>query len=302
MSRRANALTVLALAFLIPLSACDIGTDPGFGSVTILLTDEPGDVTEAWVTITDIYLQGGGGESDPPGGRVYLLENGEETHELLGLANTVAELVVGEEVASGTYGQLRIVMSGGCIVTADGGIYASSPSYLECGEPTGSLQMPSFQQSGAKVRLNGLTVTAGQHVVLLDFDVSQSFGKQAGASGKWVMAPVIHAAEIGMTAGVSVTLSAGEVNLPEGFALGDFSATLTPGEGDPSTVDFEDVNGVFRAEFRHLITDNGPFEVVLNAPAGLTVEVSPATPQQASPASGQTATIDWVLQSATAGD
>lgn len=303
MYHRAKTLAVLTLALMIPLSACDTGADPGMGSVSVLLTDAPGDVAEAWVTITDIYLQGQADEADPPQGRVYLLQDATETHELLSLANATADLVIDQAVPTGTYGQLRMVLSGGCIRTEAGAVYASSPSYDECGPATGNLQMPSMAQSGAKVLLHGFTVSSGGHALLLDFDVSQSFGPgPAGASNKWVMSPVIHAAEVGLTAGVTATLAAGDVELPEGFGLADFSATLTPAEGDASVVAFEEMDDVFKANFRFLIPDNGPFEVVLNAPDGLVVEVAPASPQSVSPGSGQTATIDWVLQSAEEDD
>jgi hypothetical protein len=288
-------LAVLALALMVPLAACDTGAEPAFGPVSILLTDAPGDLSEAWVTITDIYLQGQGGESDPAASRVYLLQDAEETHELLSLANTVAELVADELVPTGTYGQLRVVMSGGCVITENGTVYAS-PSYSHepCENPDGTLHMPSFEQTGAKVLLYGLTVTGAQNVLLLDFNVARSF--TAGASGNYVLTPVIHGAEIGLTVGVVVTLSAGEVELPEGFTLGDFSATLTPEEGDASTVAFEETDGVFRAAFRYLIPENGPFEVHLELPEGMDLELSPIAPEMVDPASGQTATINWVLQ------
>jgi hypothetical protein len=286
-------LAVLALALMVPLAACDMSAEPAFGSVSVLLTDAPGDVSEAWVTITDIYLQGQGGESDPPASRVYLLQDAEETHELLSLANTVAELVADELVPTGTYGQLRVVMSGGCVIDNDV-VYASSASYLECGERQGTLQMPSFEQTGAKVLLYGLTVTGAQNVLLLDFNVARSF--TAGASGNYVLTPVIHGAEIGLTVGVDVTLSAGDVGLPEGFTLADFSATLTPEEGDASTVAFEETDGVFRAAFRYLIPENGPFEVRLELPEDMDLELSPISPEVVDPASGQTATINWVLE------
>jgi hypothetical protein len=291
MSRRMK-LAVLALALMVPLAACDTSAEPAFGSVSVLLTDAPGELSEAWVTITDIYLQGRGGELDPPASRVYLLQGAEETHELLSLANTVAELVAGELVPTGTYGQLRVIMSGGCVVANDV-VYASSASYTECGERQGTLQMPSFLQTGAKVLLYGLTVAGDQNVILLDFDVAQSF--TAGASGNYVLTPVIHGAEIGLTVGVDVTLSAGEVELPEGITLADFSATLTPEVGDASTVEFEETDGVFRAAFRYLIPDNGPFMVELELPEGVDEAVSPA-PEVVDPASGQTATIHWVLE------
>lgn len=298
MFTRTTGLAVLVLALMIPMTACDTGSDPGFGSVSVLLTDAPGDISEAWVTITDIYLQGQGGETDPPETRVFLLENGEETHELLSLANTVAELVADQVVPTGTYGQLRVILSGGCIVTEDG-VYASD-GYDVCGPATGVLQMPSFAQTGAKVLLHGLTVSGGQQIILLDFIVSESFQKPAGQTGLWIMEPVIRGAELGLTVGVTVTLSAGDVELPDGFALGDFSATLTADAGDESEVAFEEANGQFRAEFRFLMPDAGPFQVALNAPDGLTVTVAPESPQSVDPASGQTATIDWVLESAEA--
>jgi hypothetical protein len=64
---------------------------------------------------------------------------------------------------------------------------------------TGDLQMPSFAQSGLKVNLPGDAITVegdDQRILLVDFDVSKSFGHQAGNSGKWVMHPVITATDM----------------------------------------------------------------------------------------------------------
>lgn len=298
---RATGIAALALLLTLPAAACDDSTDAEFGEVSIQLTDELGEeVAEAWVTITDIYFQQESGENDPEGSRVYILEDATEKHELTTLAESVEELVVGELVPTGTYGQLRVVMSGGCIVTDTGSVFATN-GYAECGAADGLLNMPSFAQSGAKVLLNGLQVTGGQHVLLLDFDVEDSFGKEAGGSGMWVMEPVIHASEIELTGGIAVTLSDGDVTLPEGFDLGQFSATMLPAVGDSSRVDFadDDGDGTYELAFRYLITDNGPFDVRLNAPEGLTVTVDPASPATVDPASAETATVDWVLQSAS---
>lgn len=301
MFRYSRGLTALALALFLPLAACDDTTDTEFGSVSVLLTDAPGDeVVEAWVTITDIYLQGSAGEDDPETGRVYLLEDVEETHELLNLAETVEELVRDRQVPTGTYGQLRMVISDGCVETDDGSVYASSTSFDLCGAPTGDLQMPSFAQSGAKVLLNGLTVQGGQQIILLDFNVKDSFGRLAGASDRWVMTPVIHASEIELTAGAEVTLSAGDVTLPEGYELDQFSATLLPTSSDSSRVAFtdSDEDGIFEAAFVYVLPETGPFEVRLNAPDGLVVTTDPTSPQPLSLSSGQVGVINWVLQSA----
>lgn len=306
MLKHTRGIAALALALFLPLTGCGDATDNQFGSVSVLLTDAPGDeVVEAWVTITDIYLQGSAGDEDPENGRVYLLQDAVETHELLSLAETVEELVRDQEVPTGTYGQLRIVMSDGCIVTGDGGVFSSSAGYTECGSATGSLQMPSFAQTGAKVLLNGLTVEGGQQIILLDFNVEESFGRAAGASGMWVMTPVIHASEIELTVGVEATLDTGEVSLPEGYELGQFSATLLPTGSDSSRVTFEDLDedGTYEVEFRYLVPQSGPFDVRLNAPEGLTVTTDPVSPQTGlSPASGEVATVNWVLQTAVEED
>ncbi|NIS31221.1 MAG: hypothetical protein GWN73_13440 [Actinobacteria bacterium] len=71
--------------------------------------------------------------------------------------------------------------------------------------------------------------------------------------------------------------------------------------GDSSRVDFadDDSDEIYELAFRYLITDNGPFDVRLNAPEGLTVTVDPVSPATVDPASGETATVDWILQSAS---
>lgn len=296
-------LVALALGLPLMVAGCDdSGTDAEFGEVTLQLTDAAGEeVTEAWVTFTDVYLQGENGDQDPAGGRVYLLEEMSESFELTSLANDIADLVEDEEVPTGTYGQLRVVLSGGCIETDDGSVYASDDSYTRCGTPTGELRMPSMQQSGVKVLLNGLQVTGGQHVLLLDFDVEDSFGHAAGQSGAWVMTPVIHTSEIGLTGGVEVTLDTGEVSLPDGVELADFSVTMLPADGDSARITFEvdadDEAAPWGAAFRFLIPEQGPFDFRLNAPEGWAVTVDPASPTRVELDSGASALVEWVIQS-----
>src|SRR5690606_22259855 len=101
----------------------------------------------------------------------------------------------------------RLVISGGFIEVEeeDGSfsVYASSDDYAaEHGVAAdGRLQMPSFSTSGLKITLpnEAAEIEGDQNVVLIDFDVSQSFGRQAGNSGMWVMHPVIHATSLAFT-------------------------------------------------------------------------------------------------------
>jgi Domain of unknown function (DUF4382) len=182
---------LLAVA-LTALAGCGDGAAPGgTTAVSLKLTDAPGDVQHAFVTITEINLTGENGK--------VVLRDTPYTGDLLTLAGTTADLVTAADVPSGTYSQLRFVISGACIAvenesggsdiyTTDG--YDSTP----CGGPaTGVLQAPSYDQSGLKVVLDegALTIVEPEKTLLVDFDVAQSFGHVAGQSGMWVMHPVV---------------------------------------------------------------------------------------------------------------
>jgi hypothetical protein len=186
-----SALLGLTLA---TLAACD-GTSPGgTTSFSVMLKDAPGDVQKAVVTISEVDLVGSGG--------VQVLTQTPATVDLLTLAATTATLVQGVEVPSGTYEQLRFKITGACLAVDDGNggstVYAtdgydSSP----CGgAATGTLQAPSYAQSGLKITMTGdaLTLTGPEKIVLVDFDVTQSFGRDAG--GSWVMHPVVTGATL----------------------------------------------------------------------------------------------------------
>lgn len=308
---RMKGLAVLAPLLFLTMAACEFVTDNQFATLTIQLTDAMDEqVSEAWVTITDVYLLPGADETDPPSDRVYVLEDGEETHELLSLSDDdVAFLAVGVEIPADTYEQLRLVMSDGCIIVEGGGettVYSSSREYTMCGTRDGTLRMPSYGQSGLKIQLNGLELS-GDQGILLDFDVSESYD-QAGNSGMWVMHPVIHWSQADLTAGIDVSLSPGDglLPLPGDFGLGDFSVAISPMSAAADTVDFEDadVDGTFEVSFRHLIPDNGPFELKLIAPPPLIPHLSTAfddSPATVSPGGGQIALVEWVLESVDLG-
>ena len=169
----------------------------GSGRVTLLLTDAPGDVVAAVVTVSAVTLVG-------DNGKVVLLD-APFTTNLLDLAGTTDTLAANVEVENGRFDELRFIITGGYVEVDNGdgttSIFASSPTYA--GLPpgaivTGSLQMPSFGTSGLKVKLPGgeLLVDDDHHVILVDFDAAQSFGHVAGNSGQWVMHPVIVASEV----------------------------------------------------------------------------------------------------------
>jgi len=169
----------------------------GSGRVSLLITDAPGNVVAAVVTVSAVNLVGDDGN--------VVLFNTPFTTNLLDLAGTTDTLAENVEVPNGKFHELRFVITGGYVEVGSEdrttSIYASSPTYA--GLPlaaivTGSLQMPSFGSSGLKVKVPGntLEVNDDNHVILVDFDAAQSFGQLAGGSGQWVMHPVIVASEV----------------------------------------------------------------------------------------------------------
>lgn len=291
-------LFTIALGALALASCGSEGSDPGAegpARVTLLLTDAPGDVQEAVVTIDEIYLQGGGG-------RTVLLSE-PVTVDLLDLANSTVTLLEEVEIPEGTYQQLRFVISGGYIaVESDGDdpdIFASATDYEglpEGATVAGMLQMPSFGSSGLKVDFSEpLTFEGGERILLVDFDVSRSFGKQAGQSGKWVMSPVIKGATVTLSGGVTVTAVLGTgVTLPAGKTLADFSAVL-----DGTPVPFGLEGSSYVARFLYELP--GEHALTLQAPAGVTVTgTTPALPHQVTVSSSGTAAVTVTITGVTA--
>ena len=270
----------LAGALALAIAACDDDDDlinpPGNTAVTILLTDAPGDILAAVVTIDPVFVQDG--END----RVDLL-TAPVTVDLTTLATTTSELVSGAQAANGTYDDLRFIISGAYIEVDNGDgtstIFASSADYAGLPEGAvvgGQLQMPSLGTSGLKVDFgDAIELDGGSVQYLVDFDVSQSFGQEAGGSGNWVMNPVIKGGNSSDAGTVNLTLTLGAgVTLPEGVTLADFSADL----GGESIAFADAGDGAFTASFPFLLP--GTYELTLVGPEGLTVTTDPVLPLQ----------------------
>lgn len=315
-SRLRSSFAALLAVALLPL----VGCGGGEGKVSLLLTDAPGDdIKTAVVTISEIYLQGGEDGDDSgdiskangdKGGRVVLLDE-PATVSLLELANKTAELVSDAVVPNGDYSEIRFVITGGYIEVnnPDGttSIFASSADYAglpEGAQVAGQLHMPSYGSSGLKVKFTEtLAIEGEQKILLVDFDVAQSFGKEAGNSGRWVMSPVIKAAEVTASGSINVTLTS-NVTLPEvddnQVTLGDFRAVIISSVGSREELPLADLNedGTFEASFKFLFP--GAFQVDIEGPAGVTFTVSPDGPVTVDLGSGRDITQAFTVTSVSA--
>jgi Domain of unknown function (DUF4382) len=289
----------LPLLAVLALAGCGDGTGAGGDArVSIRLTDAPGDLAEAWVRIDAIRLQGEGGRHDLLAGRTAWVD-------LLTLSGgRTAELVNGAVVPAGRYSELRFVVCEAYVVTNDGEVYASGDAVLPAGVVAdGELQMPSACSSGFKVRFpadSSVVLESESSILTVDFDASQSFGHQAGNSGRWVMHPVMHATTVGFAGGI-----AGTVAVAQGVALptcGGAPVAVTAFV-PRATLGSDVFTSAVAADGRYRITAAPGTYAMGYAPAlsfanGDSLMVT-ATPASVTVGSGATATADYGITAAS---
>lgn len=204
MSRFIQRLILPMAALAVVAAGCSDSTDTPMARVSLALTDQAGDVDSVWVDIGEIYLQGGGESGRVP---LFTADEGDGLGlvELTQLSGTTLDLVQDVQIAAGNYGQLRFVIDGAVLETETGEVFTYNAEHPHGKAATGSLTCPSCDQTGIKVLLPGdvANLEAGSHLLVLDFDVTQSFGHDAGMSSSWVMHPVILGAELEFSGSVT---------------------------------------------------------------------------------------------------
>lgn len=166
------------VTMLFGMVGCGDLLGTGDARVTVLLTDAPSDyVGSAMIDVGRVELL-----PADDGERVVLSEDGTDGPidllELQGLTTTVlADL----EIPEGTYREIRMIIESASVELADG--YA-----FDDGATDAVLSVPSGASSGLKLKLRaadvegsedtfseGVAIGEGQTVLVVDFDVNQSF-------------------------------------------------------------------------------------------------------------------------------
>jgi len=310
--------TVLVLAAAVGLGACGDSTGVGTTRMSLRLTDAPaGDLLEAWVGIDSVWLQGGASGSS--GGHVTLLDTPSDLVKLSSLDQSTEDLVSDVEVPSGTYTQLRIFVSQGVAVAQNSSgeitAYTLGGATLPAGSdfsPTASGQLicPSCGQSGFKVNLPGgnVQLQGTAKILVLDFDVAQSFGHDAAASDQWVLHPVMMATDFEASASVTGTVSLDGSQLsalpecPTGTSrsVEDFVPTATL-SSDASVVS----SGTVQSDGSYTIDFLAPDTYLMGFEDSVAFDndtlVLDATPSQdqVTLASGDQATVDYSITAAS---
>ena len=278
------ARTASLPAVLLLCSSCADTGDDDVARVSLELTATPNADLDARVTIERIELQGATNST-------VVLREEPVTVDLTDLASETSELVRQQTVPPGHYHELRIVLSGGYLQVAGEGLFAT-PDYPEVpagAEVAGHLQMPSLGQSGLKVKLaEPAFFEVAQNIVMLRFDVAESFGHGTGAN-KWVMHPVIHGADIINTAELIVNLDArlqvvSDMDLT--LRVVDATGNLEARAPFLASVD----PGLFRASLDGLLPEQGPYQLAIESSGALAENV--ALPSNVALEAGKTMEID----------
>ena len=298
---RIQILSSCLFALALGLFGCG-----GESKVTIKLTDAPGDYKRAVVTISEVELLGDGENN-----RVVLLNQGED-HRSHHPGERHRGPREGRRRPRGTY-RLRFVITGAFIEVDDGNggtkICASSPTYEglpEGAQVAGSLQMPSYGTSGLKVKIaEPVTVEGEQKVILVDFDVAQSFGHGRYRLGEVDHEPRHQGRGHHLQRHRHRDADEGRGRLAAhrggpGHHPGQLRGRSPTRAVAPERLAFTDANGdgVFEAQFVYLIP--GDFSVGVVGPAGVNFSTNPASPAPVSVGNGKQVGVAFTLTSASA--
>lgn len=199
MSRFTSSLLALTIGLgLLGLMACDTtglsdedSATSGGGTFNVRLTDAPGDVVQAIVTIRRVAVVPveDSSNGDAEEGGIEVLSDSAFTVDLTKLqAGVDTALAQTDSVPSGTYGQIRLVTAD----TADVLYETASGDTAQA-----DLKQPSASETGIKINFEPVTLEdpTDEAEVTLDFSVEDSFVK-AGQSGMYIFKPTVRAQSV----------------------------------------------------------------------------------------------------------
>lgn len=195
--KKLTILLTVSLTIALGLAGCNSTGETGnTGTMSVAMTDAPANYDAVTVTINSIRVnrqedaETDSAETDQEAeedGWVTIMEEPMQVN-LLELTNGNRITLGSEEVETGSYQQIRLILGDDNTVTVDGETYA--------------LQTPSAQQSGLKLNVDAEVEENASYNLLLDFDAARSIVKQG--NGGYLLKPVIravHLAESGSLAG-----------------------------------------------------------------------------------------------------
>lgn len=204
MHRFTRALAAGLLSVAAACSGNSTGSSDTTGSVVVRVTDAPSDDFEsATIFVSQVALIPSGGSAS-----AAVVSNTKASFDLLTLQNGVTAQMAAGAVATGNYSQVRLLVDSARVVLKSGHTFAD-------GSTTAVLHVPSGSESGLKVNFGSpVSVTTGQTVLVVDFNLASSFVFQGPSShpNSVTLKPVIHATAIDVAGTISGTISPAVAN------------------------------------------------------------------------------------------
>jgi hypothetical protein len=209
-TKKNGLLATVALTVALVGAACSDSDGVGVGGtahVQVLLTDAPIDyIAAAMVDIGAVVLVPADG-----GPHITLSDDGTNGPvNLLELQDAATAVLADSEIEAGSYSQLRLIVESASVTLAD-------PYTFNDGSTEKDLFVPSGAQTGIKLLLGDgdggpLVIPEGELVLVVDFDVSQSFVLQgnpetpAGIHGV-IFKPTLRVVVLDVAGSISGTVS-----------------------------------------------------------------------------------------------
>jgi len=160
-------ISFLMMSLVLMLVTCE-STDDGEGSTGTLVIqafDAPfqGDVQHIYLNIIEVSVHKANADTSDTTSGWIILSEADTTIDFLELVNGQIATLIQEDLETGQYSQLRLLLGDSSAIVVDGNSY--------------NLKVPSGSQSGVKLNL-GFSIEENEIAeIYLDFDASRSINK-----------------------------------------------------------------------------------------------------------------------------
>jgi len=213
-----NYFCLILLLPLLVVSCDSSNSSSETGSLRVFLTDSPANYESVYIDIQEVRIHKSSDAEEDDGGWIDILTEPKRI-DLLSLVNGNVEILGELDLETGRYNQMRFILGDDNEVVIDGESF--------------SLVTPSAQQSGLKLNIQSEITEGSLYTLLLDFDASRSI-VQAGASGKFILKPVIRTVSLQASGAIEGAIVPAEAQ-PWVYAIADqdtLSGTRTNESGN----------------------------------------------------------------------
>ncbi len=285
---------ILSAMVVLSLAGCDDGTGvPQTADVRVLLTDAPSEyIGAAFVDIGAVELLSADG-----GDRIVLSEDGTDGPvNLLDLQGLTTDVLADVNIPAGTYHQLRLFVESASVTLKDGYLFNS-------GSSDSDLNVPSGAQSGIKLRLRsgeedsgGVEIAGGETVLVVDFDVNQSFRIQGNPNtpagiNSVSFRPTLRVVVQDVAGRIQGVISTAEQTPVEGLVV--TAESVDPGDDEEFQTHTATALTGADGSYSIFFLVPGTYTVTVATPAGM--KTDPASTEVVVEAAGEVGDVDFVI-------